>query len=144
MVLLFIKKEIMLNVLCANYSVLLLLPRFIIFTARWLKPNLNKQLLAVYLHMNQLIHSLFHPLNLFCPVSPLLARDTASYLVSLEILLSSLNYPSTTYSVTSSQDHYLCFRVAVSTPFPRQTSWFQLLPSLIYMVFLVTQLVFVL
>jgi hypothetical protein len=31
----------MLNVLCGNYSILLLLPRFI-FTARWLKPNLNK------------------------------------------------------------------------------------------------------
>lgn len=30
------------NVLSVNYSVLLLLPRFIIFTARWLKPNLNK------------------------------------------------------------------------------------------------------
>lgn len=41
MVLLFIKKEIMLNVLCGNYRILLLLPRFI-FTARWLKPNLNK------------------------------------------------------------------------------------------------------
>ena len=32
----------MLNVLCANYGVLPLLPQFIIFTARWLKPNLNK------------------------------------------------------------------------------------------------------
>lgn len=32
----------MLNVLCANYSILLLLPWLIIFTARWLKPNLNK------------------------------------------------------------------------------------------------------
>lgn len=32
----------MLNVLSVNYSVLLLLPRFIIFTARWLKRNLNK------------------------------------------------------------------------------------------------------
>ena len=40
--------------------------------------------------MNQLIHGLLHPLNLFCPVSPLLARDTASYLTSLEILLSSI------------------------------------------------------
>lgn len=38
----YIKKEIMLNVLCGNYSILLLLPWFIIFTARWLKPKLNK------------------------------------------------------------------------------------------------------
>jgi hypothetical protein len=41
MVLLFIKKESVLNVLCGNYSILLLLLQFIIFIARWLKPNLN-------------------------------------------------------------------------------------------------------
>lgn len=38
----YIKKEIMLNGLRGNYSILLLLPWFIIFTARWLKPNLNR------------------------------------------------------------------------------------------------------
>lgn len=32
--------------------------------------------------MNHLIHGLLAPPNLFCPVPPVLARDTASYLVS--------------------------------------------------------------
>lgn len=38
MVFIIYKKEIMLNVLCTNYSILLL-PWFIIFTARWLSPT---------------------------------------------------------------------------------------------------------